>query len=150
MNTLTNQEKRFVKGIVETGNQTQSVKDAFGIRNDQYARVKGHILVTKANIKEAIQSIAERIPDELLEKTHLEGLEASDKIYNNEGEVLLEKPDYAVRHKYLDSAYKLKGSYAPEKSVNVNIEKQMMGDEELQAIALKLNELHKRTDISGT
>ena len=50
----------------------------------------------------------EYLPDKLLAKKHLEGLEATKG-----GES--EEPDYAVRHKYLDSAYKVKGNYAPEK-----------------------------------
>ena len=44
------------------------------------------------------------------------------KSYIGEIEKVSEEPDYAVRHKYLDTAYKLKGSYAPEKSVSLNIE----------------------------
>ncbi len=53
----------------------------------------------------------QHLPDKLLAKVHKEGLEASDKIYDSNGEVVVEKPDYSVRHRYLDSAYKLKGRY---------------------------------------
>lgn len=65
---------------------------------------------------------AERFPPELLEKVHKEGLDATTNkphmidrdlkgrpVYEYEPE-----PDYSTRHKYLDSAYKLKGSYSPE------------------------------------
>lgn len=58
-------------------------------------------------------TIADALPDNLLAKVHLEGLNATD---SKTGE-----RDYAVRHKYLDSAYKLKGSYAPEKHTNTNL-----------------------------
>lgn len=116
MQELSKQDQDFVKGVAITGNQTQSAKDAYGIKDDKYASVKGTRLIVKDSIKTALEevkrSLADRIPDELLEKTHLEGLEATD-----DGFI-----DYAVRHKYLDSAYKLKGSYAPDKSINVNLE----------------------------
>lgn len=69
----------------------------------------------------AYKSLAERIPDDLLEKTHIEGLQAKSFRYSPEGE-LIQTDDFAIRHKYLDSAYKLKGSYAAEKHVNVNLE----------------------------
>ena len=72
-------------------------------------------------IEEVKRTLAERIPDDLLEKVHLEGLQAAERIIVD-GEVMGEKPDYGVRHKYLDSAYKLKGSYAPDKAINLNID----------------------------
>jgi len=120
METLNKNDLEFVNKVAVTGNQTQSAKDAYGIKNDGYARKKGSVQVTKSNIATAIEevkkSLAERIPDELLEKVHLEGLVAGKMV----GETL--EPDYAVRHKYLDSGYKLKGSYAPDKAINLNIQ----------------------------
>lgn len=50
------------------------------------------------------------LPDKLLAKVHKEGLGAAEQIII-EGQVIGSKPDYAVRHKYLDSAYKLKKRY---------------------------------------
>lgn len=55
----------------------------------------------------AFKSIAEQIPDDLLVKVHMEGLKAKSFKHSPEGE-LLELDDYATRHKYLDSAYKIK------------------------------------------
>ena len=74
-----------------------------------------------------VSALEEALPDELLAQVHREGLEAGKRIFknNNEsGEIedMGIEPDYAVRHKYLDSAYKLKGRYAPEKSLNVNLD----------------------------
>lgn len=125
---LTKQDKAFVEEYVETGNKTQAVNKAFKNKhkNDNVAGVIGNRMLRKVKIQNAIQSIAERIPDELLEKTHLEGLEAGKRIFknNNEsGEIedMGVEPDYATRHKYLDTAYKLKGSYAPDKNININM-----------------------------
>jgi len=60
------------------------------------------------------------LPDKDLARVHKEGLEAGKTIYKNnnathEVEEVGYEADYAVRHKYLDTAYKLKGVYAPEK-----------------------------------
>lgn len=51
--------------------------------------------------------LEEYLPDAKLMKVHEEGLEAT-KIHTSHTEPDREVPDYAVRHKYLDTAYKLK------------------------------------------
>lgn len=61
--------------------------------------------------------MAKHLPDRLLAKKHKEGLDASEEIVTKDGEVI-KKIDYAVRHKYLDSAYKLKGRYVKEEDDN--------------------------------
>lgn len=108
---LTKQEQGFVKDLVKTGNATEAVKNNFDIESDGYARVKGHRLITKDNVKQAIQSLADRIPDDKLHEVLMEGLDAE----NNE------KPDYGIRHKYLDTALKIKGAYEPDENKNINI-----------------------------
>ena len=116
MEVLTKQEKKFVKEVVETGNQTQSVIKAFPNTNKDYARVKGTRLIAKDSIKKAIKTVADSIPDKKLIEVHLGGLEATDN----------EKPDYSVRHKYLDTAYKIKNYYPKEgntTAIQVNINK---------------------------
>lgn len=102
---LTNQDKKFVKELLETGNQTQSAKKAYKYKNDNTAGVMALDKLRKPKIQEAIKTIADALPDDELIKVHKEGLQASNG----------DKPDYAVRHKYLDSAYKIKGTYSPDK-----------------------------------
>ncbi len=132
MEELTKQEQDFVKEVAITGNATQAVKKVFkkSIKKDSSARSKGSQLLTNTNIIKAVaevkKTIAEQIPDELLVKTHLEGLEAGKHVYknNNEsGEIedMGVEPDFAVRHKYLESAYKLKGSYEADEQKSINI-----------------------------
>lgn len=62
------------------------------------------------------------IPDKELAKVHQEGLRAT-RTFSSHTEPDRIEPDYATRHKYLDSGYKLKGKYAPEKveSKNLNV-----------------------------
>lgn len=126
MNRLSKKEKGFIKDIVKGETGTQSALNNYDTKNENVAGAIASENLRKPKIINAIQSIAERIPDELLERVHLEGLEAGKHIFknnNNSGEIedMGIEADFATRHKYLDSAYKLKGSYAPDKSLNINL-----------------------------
>ena len=112
---LTKQDIKFVKEIVEHGNQTEAAKKAYDIKSDEYAWKKGSLKVREGKIQNAIMSIAEQIPDDELVKVHLEGLRAGRKTEDGI------EPDYNVRHKYLDSAYKIKGAYENNGDQNINI-----------------------------
>jgi hypothetical protein len=113
-------QKEFVAEYIQNGNNaTQAVKDVYDIEDENYAGVKGHRLIRSDKIQNAILSIAEQIPDDLLVQVHLEGLNASRTIKTEDDEIV--EPDYAVRHKYLDTAHKLKGTYAPDRSLNLNV-----------------------------
>lgn len=124
---LTKQDIKFVKTVVETGNQTLAAQKAYDIKDPNYAGVKGHKNIRKDKIRKAIITLADSIPDKLLVKVHLEGLEAGKTIYKNnvssgEIEEVGYEVDYATRHKYLESGYKLKGAFAPEKSISINLD----------------------------
>jgi hypothetical protein len=80
------------------------------------------------------QLMEQYLPDEELAKVHQEGLKAV-RIHSSMTEPDRIENDYAVRHKYLDTAYKLKGAYAPEKSVNLNVElKANLSEEKIDEI----------------
>lgn len=55
--------------------------------------------------------------------------------------------DNKARKDALDMAYKLKGNYAPEKSVNVNIE--VEASDTIKELTAKLNALHRGTSERG-
>src|SRR3990167_5939520 len=72
------------------------------------------------------------VPDEMLTKVHLEGLKSTVKKphlvdRDDKGRPVYEykkEEDYSTRHRYLETAYKVKGYFAPEKhqhSGNINI-----------------------------
>ncbi len=82
--------------------------------------------------------LAKALPDEKLAKRHKELLEKNDE----HGE-----PETQAVSKALDMAYKLKGSYAPEKTVNVNVEPEH--NPKVDALAEKLNELLKGGSVGG-
>lgn len=111
MDDLTKKQKGFVKDYIETGNATESAERNYDVANRNVANNIGAENLAKPSIINAIKSIADKIPNELLEKVHLEGLEAT----NEKG------ADYAVRHKYLDTAYKIKKLYDEGGQRDINI-----------------------------
>lgn len=126
MEGLTKKQKGFVKDYIETGNGTQSALNNYNTEDENMAAVIASTNIRKDKIVNAIKSIAEQIPEEKLLEVHLEGLEAGKKVFknNNESGEIEEvgyEPDYPTRHKYLDTAYKLKGIYAPERHLNVDV-----------------------------
>lgn len=128
-------QKLVVDRIIENrGNISRSMREVGYSENSA---------VNPSNLTDSIgfqELWAKRNPDKLLADLHFDLLNKKDE----NGEV-----ETTAVSKGLDMAYRLKGSYAPEKSVNVNIEKQMMADEELQSIAERLNDLHKRTSVES-
>lgn len=141
---LSKKDKVFIKEVIKTGNQTQSAKKAYGIKDDNYAHVKASRLIQKDTIKKTIDRYADRFSDEELEKHHKELLnqkqvayfvfpkfmdddEIEEKVNAAGFNVIVirfgEKGKYAfysisdanAKKSALDMAYKIKGTYAPEK-----------------------------------
>lgn len=147
MPKLTQKQLKFVKTYLENGfNGTQAALVAYDT-NYATARVIACENLTKPNIVEVIEeqkkSLDDYFPDDYLAKIHREGLHATRTIFKNNNatkkvEAVGEEPDYAVIHKYLDSAYKLKGSYAPEKKQNLNVNVDIPSDR-VKSLAKKLN-----------
>lgn len=73
------------------------------------------------NKPKIIKALEEALPDELLNEVHREGLFATREYYNAKGEYKGDVADFNVRAKYLDMAYKRKGTYAPEKKVTLTV-----------------------------
>lgn len=98
---MTQKQKKAIANMAENGgNVSKAMRDA------------GYSAISAATPKKltesvAFKSIAEQIPDDLLVKVHLEGLNAKQFKHSPEGE-LMQLDDFSTRHKYLESAYKLK------------------------------------------
>ena len=113
-------QKQVIKNLGKCRSEEEAITKAGYSKS--YARA-GQIKKTKT-----WQELMDKyLPDDKLAKVHQEGLDASIKrfkknISTGEVEIVSDDPDYAVRHKYLDTGYKLKGSYAPEKkSIDLNL-----------------------------
>lgn len=136
---LTKKQRGFVKDYVLTENGVRSALKNYDVKDYNTANVIAVENLQKPTIIEAIdeakKTVAESLTEELLLKVHLEGLTAmkmdgkggmmigldKEGAAESFGHTEMQMPDYAVRHKYLDSAYKIKGTYAPEKSVSLNL-----------------------------
>jgi len=101
--TLTKKQKGFVKDYLATGNGSLAAKLNYDVSTDESARAIASQNLTKEPIQEAVN---DAFPDSELFRLHREGL------YDE---------DLHIRFKYLDSAYNLKGSYAPEKHITLNL-----------------------------
>lgn len=148
---LTHKEKGFVKDIVKGETGTQAALNNYDTESYGTAGVIAHENLKKPKI---ISALEEALPDELLAQVHKEGLFATKPNYSSTkdpvtgvAEKIDEEPDYAVRHKYLDTAYKLKGNYAPEKSININAQFNLENKEEVETIASKVLEQMRNDEI---
>ncbi len=113
MEDLTKKQQGFVKDYVATDNGTLAALNNYDIQSDDPENVAAAIAsenLTKPKIQRAI---AEMIPDELLGEKHLALLNKLD----DKGEI-----DVQAVSKGLDMGYKIKGVYAPDKSINLNVE----------------------------
>lgn len=126
MENLSKQDQDFVKEFALTGNKTKSAQKAYGIEDENYANVKAQRLIRKDTINTAITevktSLADRVSIDKLEQVLNEGLEAYKTTKVSEGGQETIEPDFAVRHKYLDTALKIKGEYETDedkKSINI-------------------------------
>ena len=131
---LTKKQKGFVKDYVKTGNGTQAVINNYKIKSINKVDVAKSIAsenLTKPYILEEVKKeekkIADMLPDELLGERHLELLNKREVFvtYRANGQKeyeLIDQPDTQAVSKGLDMAYKIKSSYAPEKSVNLNFD----------------------------
>lgn len=109
MTKLSKKEKGFVKDYTETGSGVEAILNNYDTEDRKVAAVMASQKLATDKIQNAI---AQRLPDELLATKHLALLNKIDK----EGEI-----DVQAVSKGLDLAYKVKGTYAPEKSIALNV-----------------------------
>lgn len=165
---LTKKQKGFVKDYALTENGTEAVMNHYDVKDNIVAKSIASENLTKPYIREAIdeikKTVAESLTEELLLQVHLDGLNATkrsnvggmkigigtDGKVEDIGHTDIDEPDYAVRHKYLDSAYKLKGSYAPEKSVTATIDLTPTHNSDTEELAKQYEEQLKLKILNGT
>lgn len=121
---LTKKQRGFVKDYLETGNGTEAAVRNYGVKDRSVARSVGSENLAKPYI---IDAIAEALPNDLLAEKHLELLNKKEVLIRNNvtsGEIEVVPTgeiDVQAVSKGLEMAYKIKGSYAAEKSINLNI-----------------------------
>lgn len=65
---LTRQDEKFVEKVIETGNLTLATQESYGIEDSNYAGVKGHRLIRKDKIINAIEVKRKSLKQALLDK----------------------------------------------------------------------------------
>ena len=105
-------ERKFIVAYIENnGNAAKAYRSTHPKYTGENAKVLGCRLLTKVNLttNELLDEMG--MNDEQLNQILKDGLGATKEV----GLVAKIVDDYAVRHKYLDTAYKLKGVYPAEK-----------------------------------
>ena len=123
-----------MKDYLATGNGTAAVKKNYAVANEKVAGVMASENLGKPSI---VKSIQEALSDALLLEKHTALLEKMDE----RGGI-----DVPAVSKGLDMAYKIKGTYAPEKNINVNIESHP--SDRIKELAYNLNYAKQREEES--
>ncbi len=123
---LTIKERKFVKAVIETGNGTEAAKIAKYKGNRVTLSAVASENLQKPPIMSAVLAAQEKagITDDLLAKVLKDGLKSNlTKFFQKDGKVIEQKrcKDMPTRGRYLDTAHKLRGEFAPDES-RVNIE----------------------------
>lgn len=120
MEELTKKQKIFVKEYVKDENGTQSALKAYDTKDYKTASVIAAENLDKPSIQVAIAEVKSKLADhfktEDIAQRIQEGLLAGKMV----GKTL--EPDYAVRHKYVQTVVDIRGDRAPEKNINLNIQ----------------------------
>lgn len=115
--SVSKKEAGFIKDYILTGNGTEAAVRNYNVKNRNSAAVIASENLRKPKICRIIESFADRIPDDLLLKKHLELLTVPRKVRTTRhGELVMEieELDTNAVIKGLDMAYKLKGYYKKE------------------------------------
>lgn len=172
-NKLTKKQKTFVDAYLVTGNGTQSALKAYDTDSPQVAEAIGSENLSKPIIQKAL---AEALNDELLVDTHVEMLSqvrldyfvfsknmSDEEIVSHVDSVGLKCvnirpsdkgklaffaiPDSHARGKALELAYKIKGSFAPEKRVTLLVDVETT--QVIKELTDKLNGIYRGTSGGG-
>lgn len=148
---LTPKQRGFVKDYVLTGSGTEAAMRNYSVTTRGSAAVRAHERMKNPRVRAAIQRYADRIDDDLLYKRHVELLNKKEIIRHFSvelGEWIEEKtdqPETQAVTKGLDMAYKLKGAYAAEKSVQIRMNANIETNEKARELAMKFDAELKRT-----
>lgn len=115
----TNLQEKAVARMVESGISASRAMREVGYSKET---AKAPTKLTKSKGFDALMK--KYLPDTLLAKTHNEGLKATkyESRLTGRGESeIVEVPDFAVRHKYLDTGYKVKKVYSDAPANNTAI-----------------------------
>lgn len=124
---LTFKQRAWLDKYLETKNATEAAMQVYDVKNRESAKVIGHENLTKLNFQELMEEAG--VSDaKLLQKLN-EGLDATKvvsaritgKDADSRTDDFIDVEDYPTRHKYLDTALKLKKKLDPKEKQKFNL-----------------------------
>lgn len=136
---LTIKQRKWIKEYIRTGNATEAAFKVYDCKDRDSAAIIGFENVRKLNFNDLMEEAG--LTDNVLNNKLAEGLDANKQLSTrpvfkkdaptsqsarelpaaNEGtDDFIEVPDFAVRHKYLETAFKLKGRLKKDGDINVD------------------------------
>jgi hypothetical protein len=113
MNDLTLKQRKFLKLYLELGNATEAAMRVYDVKDRDSANAIGSENLAKLSYSDLMEEAG--ITDKLLQEKILEGLSATRTISAVKGTSanggttdFIDVPDFLSRHKYLETALKLK------------------------------------------
>lgn len=102
---LTIKQAKWLEKYIETGNATEAAVYAYDAKDRYTARNIGSENIAKLGMRELMEEMG--LTDVALVNMIAEGATKPMKIHGT-GDNFVELPDYGVRHKYIDTAVKMK------------------------------------------
>lgn len=126
---LTLKQRKWIKVYLETGNASKAAMQIYDCKDRNSAAQIGFENLRKLNYEDFLEEAG--ITDELLQKKIMEGLESTrtvsavktSKDATAESTDFIDVPDFMARHKYLETALKLKKRLIERADLTSNGEK---------------------------
>lgn len=111
---LTLKQRKWIKVYIDTGNATEAAMQVYDCKDRDVARAIGSENLSKLNYSDFLEEAG--ITDKLLQQKIMEGMEATrtvsakiiGKTADSQTDDFIDVPDFMARHKYLETALKLK------------------------------------------
>ena len=116
---LTLKQRLFLKEYIRTGNATRSALKIYDCKDLNSAAAIGYENLRKLQYDNFLEEMG--LTDVVLVNTLATGLTKANKIHGTEDN-FIEIPDHATRHKYLETALKLKRRLTNDNTFSVNID----------------------------
>ncbi len=129
-NDLTLKQRKWLKLYLENGNATESAMQVYDCQDRDSAGQIGYENLRKLDYEDFLEEAG--ITDKLLQNKIMEGLDANrtvsaritiknqDKGANTQTDDFIDVPDFIARHKYLETALKLKRRLIDRKDITTD------------------------------
>lgn len=124
---LTLKQRKWLTRYLECGNASQAAREVYDCQNDESAGQIGYENLRKLDYTDFLEEAG--ITDKLLQEKIMEGLDANKTVSaiktsreaTADSTDFIDVPDFMARHKYLETALKLKKRLL-DKDININVD----------------------------